>query len=210
MRRNVGPAIIALLIAGCASAPPEPVAVVRAPPKLPERSSFYDVPVPAKDAEGRYITVNSGIGPLETMFHFRSAMNVSALTCGSRGSFDPIAAYNVFLKTHSGELSNANRAIDAKYRRENGREGNRVRDGHMTSVYNYFAAPSVKQTFCELAQKHLETANAVPRGKLEAWSQEALADIENVFQSHFSAVEKYRSDWDAYVAGHAAGSSAAE
>lgn len=146
---------LGLGVAACA-APPAPPPSVKAPPPRPQASRPPQPPVgvdpsyelPAKDSDGRFLTPNVGLGPLETMFNVRSALNVAALSCVTSTNTAPRDGYNRFLKLHKTVLANANKAIDAKYRREHGSAGIRVRDSRMTKLYNHYAYPPVKGAFC--------------------------------------------------------------
>lgn len=190
----------ALMVVACSTPQPKVAAVIpsepvaaRAPrPRVPPNIDIGYV-LPPKDADGRFITPNSGIGPLEVMFHFRAALNVAALVCATAADPSARVGYNEFLKRHKQVLANANRAIDAKYRREFGGDGLRLRDRHLTSLYNHYSYPSVKAGFCGKSARHLVAANAIPSKELEAFSQASLADIEQVYQDHFADIERNRA-----------------
>lgn len=177
-------------------APPPPPQVLR-PPQPPAGVDPAYV-LPAKDSEGRFLTPNVGLGPLETMFNVRSALNVAALSCVTASNTAQRDGYNQFLKTHKTVLANANKAIDAKYRREHGSDGLRIRDTRMTKLYNHYAYPPIKAAFCAKTARYLAAANALPSKELEAWSLGALADIEQDFQNHFRRIEAFQvelRDW---------------
>ncbi|BBE34817.1 hypothetical protein [Sphingosinicella microcystinivorans] len=196
---------LGLGVAACA-APPAPPPSVKAPPPRPQASRPPQPPVgvdpsyelPAKDSDGRFLTPNVGLGPLETMFNVRSALNVAALSCVTSTNTAPRDGYNRFLKLHKTVLANANKAIDAKYRREHGSAGIRVRDSRMTKLYNHYAYPPVKGAFCAKTARYLTAANAMASKDLETWSLGALADIEQDFQDHFRRIEAFQielRDW---------------
>ena len=195
------PIMVVLAMAGCAAPRPQtPVASAPSPsqrpaPERPRVPAHIDIALklPEKGADGRYVTANSNLGPLETMFHFRSALNVAALGCASAGNTAPRDGYNAFLKRHRSVLANANRAIDAKYRRDFGAEGLRVRDAKLTSLYNQFSYPPVKRDFCRVTAHHLGAANALAPRDLEAYSQGALAEIEQLFQDYYAEVATYQA-----------------
>lgn len=150
--------------------------------------------LPAKDLEGRFLTPNVGLGPLETMFNFRSALNVAALSCVTAANTAQRDGYNQFLKLHKKVLADANKAIDAKYRREHGGDGLRIRDSRMTKLYNHFAYPPVKGAFCAKTARYLAAANATPSKDLEVYTLTALADIEQDFQDHFRRIEAFQAE----------------
>lgn len=193
--RSIAWFALALGVAGCGS-PPQRAAVqpaaVRSPEPRPPRGIDPDYKLPAKDAAGRFITPNSGIGPLETMFNFRAALNVAALLCARPPNTAARDGYNSFLKRHRVALANANRAVDAKYQREHGAEGLRMRDSKLTRLYNHYAYPPVKAKFCATAARRLGTANALASKDLETYSQGALAEVEQLFQDHFVKIEAWQ------------------
>lgn len=202
MRRGLFVLILGTALAACtAPAPPPPPAAPPPPPppppavqELPPPDPFYfNFVLPEKDATGAYVTPNSDIGPLEQLFHFRSAMNVAALSCRFLEGYDLAPQYNAFIKQYAQPLREANRAIDAKFRRENGAEGSRLRDSHMTSLYNHFARPATLDVFCPLAQRHLTAAAALTEASaLQPYAETALAEMEQVFQAHFAEIEEYQ------------------
>lgn len=210
MRVSFGTLVAALAaLAACSSPRPQQVASVPPPrPSAPEPPRIpwnidINLKLPPKDASGRYITANSNLGPLETLFHFRSALNVAALACVTPANTGQRDGYNAFLKRFKAVLANANKAIDAKYRRDFGADGLRVRDAKMTSVYNQFSYPPVKSGFCRTTARQLVAANALAPASLEAWSQGALAEIEQLFQDYYAEVERYQQ---AYRTSHVAAS----
>jgi len=196
--------LLALGVAACA-APPAPPPPVKAPPPpqvsrppLPPTGVDPAYELPPKDPEGRFLTPNVGIGPLETLFNVRSALNVAALSCSTSANTAPRDGYNRFLKLHKTVLANANKAIDAKYRREHGSAGLRLRDSRMTKLYNHYAYPPVKGAFCAKTARYLTAANAMASKDLETWSLGALADIEQDFQDHFRRIEAFQAELRAW------------
>src|SRR3546814_1685780 len=89
-----------------------------------------DLPNPGPD--GQFATVNSGIGPQETIWHLRAALNVAALACGDGKAIT--SAYNRFLADRKQVLKKA-------WAAETSQHGRATMDRHMTLLYNYFAQP---------------------------------------------------------------------
>lgn len=195
--------MLALGVAACAAPPAPPPVKAPPPPQVsrpPQPPAGVDpaYELPAKDSDGRFLTPNIGLGPLETMFNVRSALNVAALSCATSANTAPRDGYNRFLKLHKTVLANANKAIDAKYRREHGSAGLRLRDSRMTKLYNHYAYPPVKGAFCAKTARYLTAANAMASKDLETWSLGALADIEQDFQDQFRRIEAFQMelrDW---------------
>lgn len=191
--------MLALGVAACAAPPAPPPVKAPPPPQVsrpPQPPAGVDpaYELPAKDSDGRFLTPNIGLGPLETMFNVRSALNVAALSCATSANTAPRDGYNRFLKLHKTVLANANKAIDAKYRREHGSAGLRLRDSRMTKLYNHYAYPPVKGAFCAKTARYLTAANAMASKDLETWSLGALADIEQDFQDHFRRIEAFQME----------------
>lgn len=204
MRRGRMVFMLALGVAACAAPPASPPPVKAPPPPPVARAPQPPVGVdpayelPGKDSDGRFLTPNVGLGPLETLFNVRSALNVAALSCATAANPAPRDGYNRFLKLHKTVLANANKAIDAKYRREHGSAGLRVRDSRMTKLYNHYAYPPVKGAFCAKTARYLTAANAMASKDLETWSLGALADIEQDFQDHFRRIEAFQAELRAW------------
>ncbi|MBZ6379778.1 hypothetical protein B5C34_14750 [Pacificimonas flava] len=175
--------------------PPPPPPPAPAPTLEPPDPYYFAMELPPKTAAGGYETPNSDIGPLEQLFHFRSALNVAALSCRHLPGYDLAPQYNEFIKTFAEPLRNANSAIEAKFRREHGGDGPRVRDTHMTSLYNHFARPGTLGTFCPMARRNLTEALALSADGLDAYALASLAQMEAIFQEHFAEVEAYQENY---------------
>ena len=202
MRRGLfAAAMMTTALAACQTAappppppPPPPLVEIETPKQeLAQPDPYYfNFELPEKDETGAYVTPNSDIGPLETLFHFRSALNVAALSCRAMPGYDLAPKYNSFIKTFAGELRNANIAIERKFARENEGSGARVRDSHMTSLYNHFARPATLGSFCPMAQRDLIAVQDLPKEELQAYAEKSLAEMEMIFQEHFQEIESYQ------------------
>jgi hypothetical protein len=196
-------------LAACATKapPPPPVRTVAVPPPVaipprprPPGGAAITMQVPPIGIDGVRETPNRILSADESIWHFRSAINVAALTCGGV-VWDPIATnYNSFIKVHKTRLAKASKAVDAEYKaRYPGQNGLRVRDGKMTDLYNYFALPPVKQQFCDMALAKSQEAVALPVGALPEYSVGALKDIDAIYLRFFDAFVQYKTDvalWD--------------
>jgi hypothetical protein len=205
---------ILVLVAGstvltaCATkAPPPPVkpVVVLPPPPPPPRprppgGAAISMQVPLFGIDGVRETPNRILSTDESIWHFRSAINVAALTCGGP-IWDPIATnYNSYIKLHKTRLAKASKSVDAEYKaRYPGQNGLRVRDSKMTDLYNYFALPPVKQQFCDTALAKSQEVNLLPLGALPEYSVGALKDIDAIYLRFFDEFVQYQRDvaaWD--------------
>lgn len=205
-----------VFVAACAAPappPPPPAAapVVFAPPRapLPPLGASASFVVPAVGTDGKRLTVNRGIGELETLWHFRAAFNVGGLSCQDTGFLSIADDYNAFLQKHKSALNRANNAIEAKYRREHGRDYRRVRDTRSTQVYNFFSFPPVKQEFCSTVQRLGQEALAIEgRDNLSAFAATALPQLEAIYDRFYTEYEAYQAalaDWQARYGSNAGG-----
>ncbi|WP_164117513.1 hypothetical protein [Sphingorhabdus sp. Alg239-R122] len=190
-------------LAACAKPAPPPVVVAPPPPPPPVVIPAMPTPplyattnmaIPPVGVDGRRITVNTGIGELETLWHLRSALNVAALNCVEPRHYQLASDYNTFLKTHKSQLSKANRAIESKFRRENGSNYRRVRDTHSTRVYNFFSLPPVKSEFCNVSIGVARQLTLTPKDQLTGYAYIGLTEIEDVFNRFFAAYDQYKRD----------------
>lgn len=187
------------------SPPPAPITVAAAPViparPLPPLGAAASLTVPPLDVDGTRSSPNKGIGPEETLWHVRSSFNVSALICQGAKWGRLARDYNVFLKKHESRLRIANRAIEAKFQRENrGTAGRRARDTHITSLYNYFSLPPVKTRFCNTMLIHADEMAALNSADLKDYAATTLPKIDAIFTDFYDSYEAYQkalADWQA-------------
>jgi cell division septation protein DedD len=152
-----------VLLAGCtAKAPPPPAGAAKPLPPEPATLS----------------AIHQGLGPEQTLWHFRSGLNVAALACQTQGGPGIVQDYNRFLALHRESLLKAHAATLARYRAEHGAQGQALLDKHMTRLYNHFAWPPAQARFCPIAAHAVKDALAVPAGELEAYAQLSLPLID--------------------------------
>ncbi|WOE75717.1 hypothetical protein [Alterisphingorhabdus coralli] len=206
-------AVLTAIVAACTATAPPPVVVAPKPPPVfvpppqpvPPMGATASMAIPPVGADGLRLTPNRGIGPLETLWHFRAAYNVAALNCQDSIYLSMADEYNQFLKTHRRELTRANRAIESKYRRDHGGNYRRVRDTHSTRVYNFFALPPVRKEFCNNAYRLGQQASTVPSAELVGFAATALPELESIFNRFFTAYEQYERDLAAWNATYGQG-----
>lgn len=199
-------------VAACAPAPkpappaPPPVVVVPPPPPpqpikpLPPGGAATNVILPARDLNGVWATPNQGLSRDEALWHFRSAINVAALSC--RGfSWDLITPhYNKMLVQHKSRLATANKTVDAEYKKRfPGQNALRVRDTRSTALYNYFALPAVRTQFCDTALTKVTEAITVPSAALTEYGGGSLADFDKLFQDFYSQYAEYQLQYSEYL-----------
>ena len=117
-------------------------------------------------------------------------------------SYAPITqGYGDFLKRFAKPLTKANSEMEKVFRKQapTQRDAIKAREAHMTQVYNYFAAPGVRRSFCDVAlqvaQQELQTPPADP----VAFATTGLGMYENAFRQFFTDYETYQAlsgAWD--------------
>lgn len=177
---------------------PKPQPVPARP--MPPFGASQNMVIPAVGGHGVRMTVNASLNTAETTWNLRSGMNVAALNCLSSRHAPILAAYSSMLKRHRTQFSSTNRALDSQFRKQYGTTYKRVRDGHMTKVYNYFSLPPVRARLCDAA---LDLSNAymvAPPTDIDSYAAVALPKLEAAFEGFYREFEAYRTNvaaWDA-------------
>lgn len=187
-----------VLVAACSSGPAAPPAVAPPPPPpplavpmmpTPPASASANFVLPAKRADGSFVTINQGLSKAATVWHMRSAFNVAVLGCPDAATLSP--RYNQFLKTHATPLKRAYSTMTAEYKGRN-------LDQALTRVYNYFAQPPAQQGFCAAMAVMLDQALTTKSADLEAFAVTGLEALDAPFIDFYRAYESYRvalADW---------------
>jgi hypothetical protein len=199
----------AMLLASCShrrevaveAPPPAPIAAPR--PVLPAQLGAI-VP-PPHAADGGYQTINHGIDSRQAEWHVRAALNVAAIGCRSDADAALVPAYNALLASQKSALAAADNSVKASFRARLGAGWQNAHDVYMTQLYNFFAQPAAKASFCAAADQVAPQAAAVPAGGFEAFAQTALPQLEAPFLANYRAVEDYRVALAAWTAGQTAG-----
>lgn len=166
---------LTLSLAGCAaerangSARYEPRPIAPVAPSLPEREPEATAPIAA---------INRDIGPGETVWHLRSALNVAALACRQKEHQPITSNYNQMLRQHRAVLADAYAAEQAKFRSVYGGDWQKRQDRHATSLYNFFANPIAQRQFCAAAVKVSERIVQLNGAQFMDYSKAALAQLE--------------------------------
>lgn len=178
--------------------PPPPVVIVPPPPPvmpLPPGGAASSTKLPARGADGVRVTPNRGLSREEAIWNFRAAINVAALNC--QGPVWGVIAqnYNRLIVVHKARLAVANTAVDNEYRKRfAGQNALRVRDTRTTELYNFFAAPPVREAYCNTSLRKSEEALGVPLTAFPEYAIGALGDIDAIFLNFYDAYEKYERD----------------
>lgn len=197
------------LLAGCVTPPPPPppapppaappVKII--PPRpVPPGGATANMYIPPRDVNGIRQTVNYGLSTHQTVWNFRSGLNVAALNCMEPHYTPILTAYRALLDNNKRTLSRVNDQLTAEYRAKYGAAHRNQFDGYMTQVYNYYALPPAKYNFCEASLVVANAYLAAPPADLESFAISNLPQLERVFVDFYAALEKYQADviaWDA-------------
>jgi hypothetical protein len=183
-----------------APVPPPPVSVVILPPPppvmpLPPGGAAASTQLPPYGLDGIRITPNRGLSRDEAIWNFRAAINVAALNC--QGPVWGVIAqnYNRMIVVHKAQLTKTNAAVDTEYRKRfAGQNALRVRDTRTTELYNYFALPPVRESFCNTALQKSNEALTVPVAAFADYSILGLGDFDNIFLGFYDAYAQYQRD----------------
>ncbi|MEM8826438.1 MAG: hypothetical protein AAGD40_05885, partial [Pseudomonadota bacterium] len=110
--RFIGISTVVLGVAACAVPQQTAVAPPPPPPAKVELAApneyYFNMVLPVRNEDGTFVTPNTGIGPVDQLFHFRSAVNVAALSCRTMAGMNMVEDYNLFLKKWKNTLAKAN------------------------------------------------------------------------------------------------------
>lgn len=201
-------------LAACASPPPPPPApppppVVEVIPPRPVLPADYpqNPVVPPLGADGLHHTVLTDSTGHMLVWNLRAALNVAALNCREATYLEITRNYGVYLKAQAKPLAAANKAGDAAYKAQFGKDGIAQRETYLTAVYNFFAYPPTLPRFCQAAlEVSREAAQPHPEG-LENYSTGAFAKLGRVWADFYAVWDKYQAEaaqWDARYGARAA------
>ncbi|QTD56795.1 hypothetical protein [Parasphingorhabdus cellanae] len=191
------------VLAACQTPPPPPVAPVVVPqytpraPTTPFGASINTI-VPQLRPDGLRQTINRDIGPLQTVWHVRAALNVAALSCTGPQYERIVSDYNAFIGNNKRFLRNANSAILRKFRRDIGNGYQQAHDRHQTRLYNYWSFSPLRRPFCDQAVQVSQRAIVTKPEDMEAFGAQALMELEKPFTDFYLAYEEYERDLDAW------------
>jgi len=151
------------LLAACTAKAPPPMAAVAPPPA---------------EQPARLSAIHDGLIPPQAVWHLRSGLNVAALGCQTRSGPAIAHDYNRFQAIHRESLLKAHAETLARFRADNGDDGQKRFDQHMTRLYNHFAWPPAQARLCPIAAEVLKAALLVPAGGLEAYAAVSLPQID--------------------------------
>jgi len=194
------------MLAACQTPPPPPPPPP-APMVQPQYTPRAPTPpfgaseltvVPALRVDGLRQTINRDLGPLETLWHVRAALNVAALSCTGPLYERLVGDYNAFITNNSASLRSANNAIISKFQREIGREYKVEHDRHQTQLYNYWSFSPLRRPFCDQAVQISQRAIVTKSADLNQFAEQALPELEKPFTDFYLAYEEYERDLAAW------------
>ena len=180
--------------------PPPPVVVPQVTPRAPTPpfgASNLTI-IPPLGVDGLRRTINRDLGPLETVWQVRAALNVAALSCTGPQYMRLVSDYNAFLTNNEKYLRNANNAIISKYRREEGNGYRQVHDRHQTNLYNFWSFSPLRRPFCDQAVQISQRAIVTQEAEMETFGAQALMELEKPFVDFYLAYEGYEKALDAW------------
>lgn len=198
MKRLLPPVFALALLAGCATAPPAPIAVV---PPVPPVVKAAPMPagghpgmiIPATFADGSYATPNRALSGAAAIWHLRAGLNVAALACRGPDEALVVARYNALIARHRGALKNAEAALAAQYRLSGGSEWRAQYDRSMTSLYNFFSQSFAREDFCAAAGAILAEAQALDDAALGGFATARLPLLDAAFTDFYRAFDAWRA-----------------
>jgi hypothetical protein len=196
-------AVAISVLAACAHKvppPPPPPVVVIPPQPQPPMGAPENMTIPEVADDGTRKTVNTGLSTAQAVWNLRSAFNVAALNCVEPEYAPILEGYKSFLKVHDKSLDKADADLKKSFVGAFGNTGARERETYQTRVYNFFAVPPVKATFCKAAMQIAVDLQTVPEGQLEGYAPQGMAKIEAPFMDFFNAYDQYRADLAAWRA----------
>lgn len=151
--------------------------------------------VPPVGLDGLRATPNRFLTRDEQIWHFRSALNVAALTCQGPVWGQIATEYNKFIQVHKKDLAKTSKAVDRAYvARFPGQNGLRMRDTKLTDLYNYFALPPVRSEYCDTALRKVTEVNMTPVATFADYAVNGLTEIDGIFVRFFDAYAQYQRD----------------
>jgi hypothetical protein len=143
----------ALLLAGCGTKTPPPIANIPAP--LPENIPLVEPPPPPPP-----VMIGQHRG--EDLWHLRSGLNVAVLLCQGSDNAAMVSSYNRMLTTHRPLLAEAAQIEVDLYKAKGGKKWQDAYDDHMTKVYNAYSGTLTREAYCARSTTILKEAETTP------------------------------------------------
>ncbi|WP_375271032.1 hypothetical protein [Sphingomonas sp.] len=189
---------LALAVSGCATAPVQPPAVVATltppPPTMPP-GGYVGMKNPTKLADGSYFTPNLDNTDQAAVWHLRNALNVAALGCQQAGG-GVMEPYNTWIETHAGVLDRYYRAYIREWQEAGWFDWMRVYDDNQTRIYNFYAQPAMRRSFCAAARQEIAAVSQVADDDLPTFARASLLRLDRPFVTFYAAYDAWRDYYD--------------
>jgi len=184
------------MLAACATptkvAPPVVVATIAPPaPPLPA-GGYAELAIPARRADGRWVTPNIDVSEAAAVWHLRGALNVAALSCDVAGG-PYVTAYNSWLRNRAAVLKSEGGRYTAEWQTGGGADWRATYDSQQTRLYNFYSQTFIRAGFCAVALNEVAAVEAVPDADLPAHARAALARLDQPFIDFYTAFDRWRS-----------------
>lgn len=208
-------ATMIVMLAACAPTPPPlqtpaptpapaPVAPIIIPPRpMSPGSAAETQQLPARDATGRFVTINSNAAAERAFWHLKTGLNVAAIGCRGPEEATLVAAYNQIIKSHTRTIQAAEKKVIADLGKASGSTGVKERDRLSTQLFNYFAQPPAQAEFCRRAVSLAQTVATTPSAQVIPNAPAQLVTLDEPFTQFYDAFARYKveaADWDARYA----------
>ncbi len=189
-------AVMAAMLAGCASKKPATAltafapAPAYAPTLLPPGGASANLTIPQRRADGSYPTPNEGLSADAAVWHLRVAMNVAALGCRGASEHLLVSSYNQWIRSRKTTLAAAERRLIGEF---HGSDADRAAyDGAMTKLYNYFAQPPAQAGFCNAAARVASEIALVQPDAIADYAARAVPLLDAPFTDFYRAYDSWR------------------
>jgi len=192
-------AALAVSLAGCAGHPKKVASV--APPRVTHTAKPAapmpaggrpGMTIPARLADGSYLTPNRNLSAAAAVWHFRAALNVAALACRGPTQAAIVTSYNSLLTRQKTAFTQAQATLATEYRAAGGNWQAREDDA-MTRLYNYFSQDFARAAFCARAARALGSAQGVAPAAFHTFAGEQLSTLDQPFVDFFRAYDAWRT-----------------
>lgn len=187
---------LALVLTGCATAPPvvppSVVATLPPPPPTMPAGGYIGMKNAPKLPDGTYLTPNLDNTDQAAVWHLRNALNVAALGCEQAGG-GVLAPYNAWLQTHAAVIDRYYRAYIREWQEAGWYDWERVYDDNQTRIYNFYAQPAMRAAFCAVARQEIAAVSQVADGDLVTFARASLSRLDRPFTDFYAAYDAYQN-----------------
>ena len=193
---------LALIVSGCAPRPipiqpPPPIVFVTPPPPSMPAGGYVGMKIPAKLKDGKYFTPNLNNTDSAAVWHLRNALNVAALGCDLEGG-GIVDAYNAWIKTHAAVIDRYYQALIREWQEPGWIDWQRVYDDDQTRIYNFYAQPAMRATFCAAARLEVTQVGQISDEDLPTFARAALVRLDKPFVDFYAAFDAWQTYYQSF------------